>query len=49
MSGSTSNGIINLHWDLIDERGQKYTNSSLDSVFNVTLPDSGRSQSMKGP
>lgn len=49
ISGSTSNGIINEHWDLIDEQGRKYTNASLDSVFNVTLPDSGRTQSMKGP
>jgi hypothetical protein len=49
ISGSTSNGIINIHWDLLDEHGRTYTNASLDSVFNVTLPDSGRSQSMKGP
>jgi hypothetical protein len=49
ISGSTSNGVINVHWDLIDERGKRYTNASLDSFFYVTLPDSGRVQSMKGP
>jgi len=49
LTGSTSNSIINVHWDLIDEHGRIYTNTSLDSVFNVTLPDSGRTQSMKGP
>jgi hypothetical protein len=49
LNGSTSNGVINIHWNLIDEHGQRYTNPSLDSVFNITLPDSGRTQSMKGP
>jgi hypothetical protein len=49
LSGRTSNGVITAHWDLIDDHGQRYTNESFDSVFTVTLPDSGRSQTMKGP
>lgn len=49
ISGTTSNGVIDISWDLKDERGKKYTNNSLKAVFNVTLPDSGRSQSTKGP
>jgi hypothetical protein len=48
-TGSTSNGVIQVHWDLTDERGKTYTNESVDSVFHVTLPDSGRSQTLKGP
>jgi len=48
-TGSTSNGVIKVHWDLSDERGNKCTNNSFDSVFHITLPDSGRSQTMKGP
>ena len=48
-SGSTSDGVIKVHWDLTDERGIKCTNDSFDSVFRITLPDSGRSQTMKGP
>ncbi len=48
-TGSTSNGVIKVHWDLTDERGIKCTNDSFDSVFRITLPDSGRSQTMKGP
>jgi len=48
ISGTTSNGVIDVFWDLKDERGEKYTNNSLKAVFNVTLPDSGRSQSTKG-
>ena len=47
--GSTSNGVINVHWDLTDDRGRKCTNDSFDTFFQVTLPDSGRSQTMNGP
>jgi hypothetical protein len=49
LSGSTSNGIIKAHWNLICEQGQRYTNDSVDSVFHVSLPGSGRSQTLKGP
>jgi len=48
-TGTTSNGMIKVHWDLTDERGNKCTNDAFDSVFHITLPDSGRSQTMKGP
>ena len=48
-TGSTSNGVIKVRWDLTDERGNAYTNDSVDSIFHVTLPDSGRSQTLKGP
>jgi len=47
--GSTTSGVIEVFWDLIDEHGQRYTNDSFDSTFNVTLPDSGRSNAKKGP
>ncbi len=48
-TGSASNGVIKVHWDLTDDHGNKCTNDSFDSVFHVTLRDSGRSQTMKGP
>jgi hypothetical protein len=48
-TGTTSNGVIEIRWDLIDQRGHKYTNDSVDSVFHVTLPASGRSQTQRGP
>jgi hypothetical protein len=47
--GTTSNGVIKVRWNLIDDRGLTYTNDSFESVFHVTLPDSGRSQTTKGP
>jgi hypothetical protein len=49
LTGTTSNGVIKAYWNLIGEQGQRYTNNSLDSVFHVTLPGSGRSQTLKGP
>ena len=49
VDGATSNGVIEVQWDMIDDRGQTYTNNSVDSVFHVTLPDSGRSLTQRGP
>jgi len=48
-AGSTSNGFFEVYWDLRDDRGQRCTNDSYDSVFHITLPDSGRSQRLRGP
>lgn len=48
-SGSTTNGVVKEHWDLIDEKGAHYTNQEFSSVFSIILPDSGRSQTLKGP
>jgi hypothetical protein len=49
LTGSTSNGVIKVHWNLVDDHGQRYAKDSFDSVFHVTLPDSARSQTIKGP
>lgn len=49
LRGSTSNGVFKIHWDLMDEHGTLCTNDSYDSLFHIILPDSGRSQTLKGP
>jgi hypothetical protein len=49
LSGSTTNGVIDLEWNLLDEKGNRYTNNSFDSYFHVTLTRSGRSQTLKQP
>jgi hypothetical protein len=49
LSGSTTNGIINESWDLIDERGQKLQDQAFNTVIHIALPESGRSQTLKGP
>ena len=40
--GSTTNGEINLAWDLTGLDGQKYTNNSFIGYFYVTYPDDTR-------
>jgi hypothetical protein len=49
LTGGTSNGIMKVFWDLTDEHGRKCTNNAYDTLIRVTLPDSGRSQTLKGP
>ena len=48
-TGSTSNGVLKQFWDLNDDHGRRCTNSSYGSRFHITLPESGRSQSLRGP
>jgi hypothetical protein len=47
ISGSTTNGLIKAHWDLVDERAVRFTNGVFNCIFNLTLPDSGRSQKLR--
>jgi hypothetical protein len=49
ITGSTTNGYIQERWDLTDERGRRCADQAFDSFFQITLPDSGRSQTLKGP
>jgi len=49
ITGSTSNGVIKAHWDLTDDHGRQCTNDAYGTLVRVTLPDSGRSQTLKGP
>lgn len=49
ITGNTTNGLFEVHWDLTDDQGRRCTNDSYDSVFHIILRDSGRSQTLKGP
>ena len=49
LTNNTSNGLITAHWDLRDEKGQLRTNNEFGTVFQITLPDTGRSQKLRGP
>lgn len=40
ITGSTSNGILNERWDLTDDNGKGYTNSIVNAVCHVTVPNS---------
>lgn len=49
ISATTSNSVIKVFWDLTDDRGRRCTNDAFDTVLHVTLPDSGREQTLRGP
>jgi hypothetical protein len=49
ITGSTSNGLMTIHWDLVDDRGVRRTNSAFNTLIKVNLLDSGRTQTLKGP
>jgi hypothetical protein len=49
VSGSTTDGFIEVFWDLIDKNGTRFTNDFFNSVIHLKLTDSGREQTMKGP
>jgi hypothetical protein len=49
LAGATSSGIGKVRWDLNDERGQRCTGDAFNSLWSITLPGSGRTQTLKGP
>lgn len=49
ITGSTSNGIVEVQWDLIDDNGKRYTNDSLNSTWTVTFPDAPKGASTNSP
>ena len=49
LTGSTTNGEIKTVWNLVDDHGQKLHGETFNSIVHITLPDSGRTQTMKGP
>jgi len=49
LSGNTTNGEFNVLWDLVDDHGQKLHGETFNSIVHLTLPDSGRTQTLRGP
>ncbi len=49
LSGSTTNGEFNLVWNLADDSGNRLTGETFNTIVHITLTDSGRSQTMRGP
>lgn len=39
ITGSTTNGIVEVRWDLIYDGGKRYTNDSFNSTWTVRFPD----------
>src|SRR5262249_8651267 len=48
-TGSTTNGIVEVRWDLIDDNGKRYTNESFESTWTVTFPDAPKDATAKSP
>jgi hypothetical protein len=38
ISGSTSNGVVNERWDLLDDSGKIYSYHSFNAIYRVTIP-----------
>lgn len=49
LTGSTTNGEFKTIWNLVDDHGHRLHGETFNSIVHVTLPDSGRSQTLKGP
>ena len=49
LTGSTSNGEFNVVWNLVDDHGQRLHGEAFNSIVQLTLPDSGRTQTLRGP
>jgi hypothetical protein len=49
ISGSTSNGVMQVFWDLVGDDKRKLADESFNTIFHITLPESGRTQTLKGP
>lgn len=49
LTGSTTNGEFNLVWNLVDDNSNRLTGETFNTIVHITLPDSGRSQTMRGP
>ncbi len=47
LTGATTNGVIDLDWDLKDERGNTHADEAFEAVFHVTLTKSKRSQAQE--
>ncbi|MGO8838275.1 MAG: hypothetical protein ACLQAH_12730 [Limisphaerales bacterium] len=49
LTGSTTNGEFNVVWNLVDDHGHRLNGETFNSIVHITLPDSGRSQTLRGP
>ena len=49
LSGSTTNGEFKTIWNLVDDHGHRLTGETFNSIVRITLPDSGRTQTLRGP
>jgi hypothetical protein len=49
LTGTTTNGQFKVVWDLVDDHGHRLGGETFNSIVHITLPDSGRTQNLRGP
>lgn len=49
LTGSTTNGEFDATWNLVDDHGHRLNGETFNSIVHITLPDSGRTQTLRGP
>jgi len=49
LTGSTTNGEFKVLWNLADDRGNRLHGETFNTVIRITLTDSGRTQTLRGP
>ncbi len=49
LTGSTTSGEFKVIWNLMADDGHRLTGETFNSVVTVSLPDSGRTQTLRGP
>lgn len=49
LAGNATNGEFKVVWNLVDDHGRRFNGETFNSMVHITLPGSGRSQTLKGP
>lgn len=49
LTGSTTNGEFKTIWNLVYDHGHRLNGETFNSIVHITLPDSGRTQTLRGP
>jgi hypothetical protein len=49
LTGNTTNGEFNVRWNLVDDQGHRLGGETFNSIVHISLLDSGRSQTLRGP
>lgn len=49
LTGTTTTGEFKAVWNLVDDRGDRLNGETFDTKVQITLPDSGRRQTLRGP
>jgi hypothetical protein len=49
LTGSATNGEFDTTWNLVDDQGHRLNGETFNTIVHITLPNSGRTQTLRGP